>query len=172
MEKATLNNAAIRRLYGRPPARERRDSCYSAGKGTPPSALLPGCGLSQDETVAVRVRERGEGSPRLLPGLVREMHSPGRDAGGGPPPGRGVDHQALERAGRHGGKPGDQRQGGRGAGGPHLDPAPALAVRGVAHLLESEVLQVEGLGPVLVADRYRDDLDAKLRHGNDPLVRR
>jgi len=58
------------------------------------------------------------------------------------------------------------------AGGPHLDPAPALAVGGVAHLLESEVLQVEGLGPVLVADRYRDDLDAKLRDGKDPLVRR
>src|SRR5205807_878647 len=40
-------------------------------------SVVAGRGLGQDESVPVRVRESGEGTPELLPGLMREVQSPG-----------------------------------------------------------------------------------------------
>ncbi|GAB3939899.1 hypothetical protein GCM10027614_22740 [Micromonospora vulcania] len=67
----------------------------------------------------------------------------------------GLQHQALERPGRHAGKPGDQRERGGGAARRDLHPASAVgAHRVVPDQLEPEHVDVEVAGPVLVGDGY------------------
>lgn len=65
----------------------------------------------------------------------------------------GVEDETPEAAGRHLVEPGDRRQAGLRSGWSDLQPLQLVTEGGVRDELEAQDLEVEPLGPLLVADR-------------------
>src|SRR5215211_3768090 len=122
------------------------------------AARVRSSGLLKHELVAVGVADDSFGSPRLLleqavkrDPFGREPVALGREV-------LGREDESLQRAGRHGLKPCDERERRRAALRGHLDPANARDRVVVASELEAELLDVELLRSLLVGYGDRDHL--------------
>src|SRR5580692_764102 len=168
-----IENSAARSRTGRGPALSVSSSARRTGlamaTNTSTSASWSAWSgangrLLEDDAVAVGVVEGGEPAPRLLLDPALDGHAAGGEGGDVAVEVVGLQHDALDRARRHGREPGHERDRRLRALGRDLDPALTRARRVVPDQVEAEHVDVELAGPVLIGDGERDELQMSDSH--------